>query len=69
MIYDSKDSSSPDDTSSVIERHLENFQKFTVPILDYYRYSAALRDRLLTMDGEQTPEAVAREIARQLKSI
>ena len=54
-----------DDTPSVIERRLENFQKFTVPILEYYQYS----DRLLTIDGEQTPEAVAREITKQLKSI
>ena len=54
-----------DDTSSVIERRLANFHKFTVPILEYYQYS----DRLLTIDGEQSPEVVSQEIARQLKSI
>jgi hypothetical protein len=28
-----------DDTISAIERWLKNCQKFTVPILEYYRYS------------------------------
>ena len=54
-----------DDTSSVIDRRIQNFQKFTVPILEYYQYS----DRLLTIDGEQSPEVVTQEIARRLKSI
>ncbi|VEP16035.1 Adenylate kinase 2 [Hyella patelloides LEGE 07179] len=53
-----------DDISEVIQRRIQNFQDFTVPILEYYQYS----DRLLTIDGEQSPEKVAQEIASHLPS-
>lgn len=53
-----------DDTADVVQRRIQNFQKFTVPILEYYQYS----DRLLTINGEQSAEAVAKEIAKYLKS-
>ena len=46
------------------QRLLENFQKFTVPILEYYHHS----DRLLTIDGESNPEVVTQEIVTQLQS-
>lgn len=53
-----------DDTLEVVQQRIKNFQKFTVPILEYYSYG----DRLLTIDGEQSPEKVAQEIAAYLKS-
>lgn len=62
MVQRAKSRGLADDTASVIDRRLANFQKFTVPILEYYQYS----DRLLTIDGEQTPEMVTQEISRRL---
>ena len=53
-----------DDTTEVIKHRINSFQRFTVPILEYYQYS----DRLLTINGEQTPEKVSQEIMTHLKS-
>ncbi|MBE9045923.1 nucleoside monophosphate kinase [Pleurocapsales cyanobacterium LEGE 10410] len=47
-----------DDRVEVIERRIQNFQEFTVPILEYYDYC----QRLLTIDGEQSPDAVTQEL-------
>ena len=41
-----------DDTPSASERWLKNFQKFTVPILEYYQYS----DRLLQSMANKLPK-------------
>jgi len=54
-----------DDTSEVIDQRIQNFQQFTIPILDYYQYS----DRLITIDGEQTLAEVEQEIANHLKPL
>lgn len=54
-----------DDTSEVINQRIQGFQQFTIPILDYYRFS----DRLITIDGEQTSELVEQEIANHLKPL
>ena len=53
-----------DDTPEVIAQRIQSFQKFTIPILDYYQYS----DRLITINGEQTAEEVEREITNYLRS-
>lgn len=53
-----------DDTTEVIKRRINSFQKFTLPLLEYYQYS----DRLLTINGEQTAEQVSQEIMTYLKS-
>ncbi len=47
-----------DDRAEVIQRRIQNFQEFTVPILEYYDYS----QRLITVNGEQFPDAVEQEI-------
>ena len=52
------------DTSEIVKNRLKNFYQSTVPILEYYAYN----DRLLTINGEQSPEKVAQDIAAQLKS-
>lgn len=51
-----------DDQVEVIQRRIQNFQEFTVPILEYYNYC----QRLLTIDGEQTPDAVTEELMNKL---
>ena len=52
-----------DDVSETISRRIQNFQEFTVPLLEYYQYC----DRLLTINGEQSPETVGQEIMDKLK--
>ena len=54
-----------DDTPEVIAQRIQSFQQFTIPILDYYQFS----DRLITIDGEQTPEEVEQEIASYLQPL
>lgn len=51
-----------DDQPELIQRRLQAFQDFTVPILEYYQY----RGYLLTIDGELSPEAVTDKIIFQL---
>ncbi|MEM7761060.1 MAG: adenylate kinase [Cyanobacteria bacterium P01_A01_bin.40] len=53
-----------DDQTQVIARRLQNFREFTVPILEYYEY----RHQLLTINGEQAPDAVAEELISQLSN-
>jgi adenylate kinase len=52
----------PDDREEVIGRRLETYQKETQPAIDYYSRQA----RLLHVNGDQTPEKVAAEIAAKL---
>lgn len=47
-----------DDTEEVIRRRIELFHQRTMPMLEYYSR------RLLTVYGEQAPEAVEQEIVR-----
>lgn len=51
-----------DDQAEVIERRIQNFQQFTVPLLEYYDYG----QRLVTVNGEQSPDAVAQELFGKL---
>lgn len=51
-----------DDLPEVIQRRIQGFQDFTVPILEYYEY----RGYLLTIDGELSPEAVTDKIISRL---
>lgn len=51
-----------DDQAKIIERRLQNFQEFTVPILEYYNYC----QRLLTINGEQAPNLVTQELMGKL---
>lgn len=53
-----------DDKLEIVHRRIANFQRFTVPIIEYYKYS----DRLIAVDGEQTPDTVAQEIFTALKA-
>jgi len=51
-----------DDTTEVIQRRIQNFEKSTMPILEYYGYC----QRLLTIDGEQSPDVVEQQIMSSL---
>ena len=51
-----------DDRPDTIERRIQNFQEYTVPILEYYDYC----QRLLTINGEQSPDTVEQEIIKHL---
>lgn len=51
-----------DDQAEIIKRRIQNFQEFTLPILEYYNYC----QRLLTINGEQSPDAVEQEIISKL---
>lgn len=51
-----------DDQPELIQRRLQAFQDFTVPIVEYYQY----RGYLLNIDGELSPEAVTDKIIFQL---
>lgn len=53
-----------DDRPEIVQRRLELFHERTIPILEYYDY----RQRLLTINGDQSPEQVQQEILRKLKA-
>ena len=65
MIERSLNRGLPDDRVEVIKRRIYNFQANTLPLLEYYSYG----NRLLTINGEQSPDAVAREILEKLNNI
>jgi adenylate kinase len=54
-----------DDLPDVIQCRIHNFQTYTVPILEYYDY----RQKLLTIDGEQSPDLVEQAIMQQFKTL
>ncbi|MEC4864727.1 MAG: nucleoside monophosphate kinase [Jaaginema sp. PMC 1078.18] len=62
MIERSKARSRRDDTLEIIKRRIELFKERTVPILEYYEP----REKLLRVNGNQTPDAVAADIRQQL---
>lgn len=52
-----------DDRVAVIERRIQNFQEFTVPLLEYYDY----HQKLITVNGEQFPDRVVQELLKRLQ--
>jgi adenylate kinase family enzyme len=51
-----------DDTPEIIERRIQLFEERTVPILEYYSF----RDRLLEVNGNQSPQQVQQDILKVL---
>ena len=49
-----------DDSEAVIRRRLEVYREQTAPLIDYYQ----TRDKLTTIDGSQSMEAVAENLSR-----
>jgi adenylate kinase len=52
-----------DDQPDIIQHRIALFQERTLPILEYYSH----RQRLLTINGNQSPEQVQQEILQKLK--
>jgi adenylate kinase family enzyme len=55
----------PEDSEAVIERRLQVYLDKTVPLLEYY----ANRERVFTVDGAQSPEAVHGDIVAGLQKL
>jgi adenylate kinase len=53
-----------DDTEEVIRRRLQVYRNQTAPLIDYY----GDRQKLLTINGNQSPEAVTQELKETLVS-
>ncbi len=53
----------PDDHPEIVQRRIDLFHERTIPILEYYDY----RQRLLTINGDQSPEQVQQDILQKLK--
>jgi adenylate kinase len=53
----------PDDHPEIVQRRIDLFHQRTIPILEYYGY----RDRLLTINGNQSPDQVQQDILQKLK--
>ncbi len=52
-----------DDYPEIVQRRIDLFHERTIPILEYYDY----RQRLLTINGDQSPEQVQQEILQKFK--
>lgn len=55
----------PDDTADVIRERLRVYDRDTQPLVEFYRPRATFR----AVDGDQTPDGVARDIAAAIASV
>ncbi|MEG4121092.1 nucleoside monophosphate kinase [Microcoleus sp. N9_B4] len=53
-----------DDHPEILQRRLDLYHEQTIPILDYYEH----RNKLLTVDGDQSPEQVQQDILKIVSS-
>ncbi|MEG4344538.1 nucleoside monophosphate kinase [Microcoleus sp. A003_D6] len=53
-----------DDSPEILQRRLDLFEEQTIPILDYYEH----RHKLLTINGDQSPEQVQQDILKVVNS-
>ncbi|MEG4501091.1 nucleoside monophosphate kinase [Microcoleus sp. F10-C6] len=53
-----------DDHPEILQRRLDLFHERTMPIVDYYQY----RNRLLTVNGDQSPEQVQQDILKLIEA-
>ena len=53
-----------DDSPEILQRRLDLYHEQTIPILDYYEY----RNKLLTIDGDRSPEQVQQDILKIVNS-
>lgn len=53
-----------DDHPEILQRRLDLFHERTIPLLEYYEY----RDKLLTIDGDQSPQQVQQDILKIVSS-
>lgn len=62
LVTRSIERSLPDDKPEIIQRRIELFRERTALILDYYQQ----RDRLITINGNQSPEQVEKDILQKI---
>jgi len=60
----SSERSRSDDSPEILQRRLDLFHEQTLPILDYYEH----RNKLLTVNGDQSPEQVQQDIVKVVNS-
>jgi adenylate kinase len=53
-----------DDEPEILQRRLDLFEERTIPLLEYYEY----RHKLLTVNGDQSPEQVQQDILTILEA-
>jgi adenylate kinase len=53
-----------DDEPEILQRRLDLYEERTMPILEYYEY----RHKLLTINGDQSPEQVQQDILKVVNS-
>lgn len=53
----------PDDKPTAIKKRLEQFQKYTVPVINYYEKQG----KVIKIDGEQSIEDVFKDVLKSLK--
>ncbi|MEG4866813.1 MULTISPECIES: adenylate kinase family protein [unclassified Microcoleus] len=53
-----------DDEPEILHRRLDLFEERTIPILEYYEY----RNKLLTINGDRSPEKVQQDILKMVSS-
>lgn len=53
-----------DDHPEILQRRLDLFHERTIPLLEYYEY----RNKLLTVDGDQSPEQVQQDILQLIEA-
>ncbi|MEG3911177.1 nucleoside monophosphate kinase [Microcoleus sp. w2-18bC1] len=53
-----------DDHPEILQRRLDLFHERTIPLLEYYEY----RNKLLTVDGNQSPQQVQQDILKIVSS-
>lgn len=53
-----------DDHPEILQRRLDLFHERTIPLLEYYKY----RNKLLTVDGDQSPEQVQQDILKLIEA-
>lgn len=51
-----------DDTEEVVKKRLENYEKQTAPVLDYYKNQG----KVITVDGTKTPKEITKDLIRIL---
>jgi adenylate kinase len=55
----------PDDTADVVRERLRVYERDTQPLVEFYRRRPTFR----AVDGDQTPDGVARDIAAAIASV
>ncbi|MEG3834299.1 nucleoside monophosphate kinase [Microcoleus sp. MON2_D6] len=53
-----------DDHPEILQRRLDLFHERTIPLLEYYEY----RNKLLTIDGDKSPEQVQQDILQLIEA-